>query len=823
MDKLDLSQLDNEEKALEIRYIIAKYIRFWPLYLFFILLFISGTYVFHRYTVDQYSVAGTIVIKANNTPEARILDRSRIFSGQNNLENDVLMLSSKQLARETLAKLHFDVEYYAKTNIKQIELYDRSPIKIEVDWNHLQIADIPMQLEILTEKTFRILPDDGGFFDINPAKAGGDEELFNRTFNFGEDIQTTRSKLKVYLFNPGRVGETIVYILRNPVSLEERMSKSIAITLVNVMASVLEIRTTTTVVEKGRDYINALMESYLDYELREKNRNAENTLSFIEEQLGYLEDSLRKKERELQNFKVENRMINVSSEFNDILNRMNRLDEQAQEMDFQMSYYNSIKRYMESKTKDYTQVIAPSVVGIPDPLLNGLIQTLVTLSQDRRKLLASVNENHPDVIKIDVQMDKVQDALVENITNLIANTREKRNLLAQDIQVYDDQFKMLPEAESKYSAIFREYQLRENLYTYLLEKRAEAGIARASNVSDNAILDYAKRGNLVFPKKQQNYIMAIAIGFLLPFGFLVLKDIFDDRIKDQRGLKKHFMIPQLSIIGKSKKDTNMVVLEHPKSAVSESFRSLRSAINYLAADKKRKKILVTSSVSGEGKTFVSLNLASAMALGGKKTVVVGADLRRPKLGSYFNHKEKIGLSSYLIGKAIEEEIIIKTDNEHLFFVPSGIIPPNPAELLQSDRLKVFIAYLEERFDMIIFDTPPLGLVSETIDLMRLFDINLYVVRQNYTMKDHLVMINDLFNNKQVNNVYGVFNGIVDSGYYYEGYNYGYGNTYLYSQNNKYMYNYYGEELEEKKKHFKKRSKSFLQTFWEKFRKGLNGE
>ncbi|GHB23686.1 GumC family protein [Mongoliitalea lutea] len=822
MEKLDLSQLDNEEKALEIRYVVAKYIRYWPWYVLFVLFFVIGTYIFHRYTVDEYSVAGTIVIKANNTPEAKILDRSRIFSGQYNLENDILMLSSKQLAKETLAKLHFDVEYYAKTNIKEIELYDRSPIRIEVDWDHLQITDVPVQLDILTDKTFKLKPDEGGFFDFNPARASGNEELFNRVFTFGEDIQTSRAKFKVYLFNPGRVGETIVYVLRNPQALEDRMARSIGITLVNAMASVLEIRTTTTVVDKGRDYINALMESYLDYELREKNRNAENTLRFIEEQLGYLEDSLRRKERELQNFKVENRMINVSAEFSDILNRMNRLDEQAQELDFQLSYFASIKKYMEGKTKDYSQVIAPSVVGIPDPLLNGLIQTLVTLSQDRRKLLASVNDNHPDITKIDVQMDKVQDALVENIDNLISNTREKRELLQQDIMVYEDQFRALPEAESRYSAIFREYQLRENLYTYLLEKRAEAGIARASNVSDNAILDYAKRGTLVFPKKQQNYIMAIALGFLIPFGFLVIRDVFDDRIKDQRGLKKHFMIPQLGIIGYSKKDTNMVVLEHPKSAVSESFRSLRSAINYLASDKESKKILVTSSVSGEGKTFTSLNLASVMALGSKKTVVVGADLRRPKLGSYFNHSEKKGLSSFLIGKVSEEDIIIPTANENLFFVPSGIIPPNPAELLQTEKLKQFILYLEERFDIVIFDTPPLGLVSETIDLMRLFDINLYVVRQNYTMKDHLVMINDLFNNKQVNNVYGVFNGILDSGYYYEGYNYGYGNTYLYSQNNKYMYNYYGEDLEEKKKRFK-RSKNWLKTFWQKFKKGLNGE
>jgi len=322
---------------------------------------------------------------------------------------------------------------------------------------------------------------------------------------------------------------------------------------------------------------------------------------------------------------------------------------------------------------------------------------------------------------------------------------------------------------------------------------------------------------LVFPKKQQNYALAIILGLFLPFGFIVVRDMFDDSIKDQRDLKKHFMIPQLGVIGFSQKETNKVVLEHPKSAVAESFRSLRSAITYLASGKNTKRILVTSSVSGEGKTFTSLNLASAMALGSKKTVVVGGDLRRPKLATYFGDSEKVGLSTYLIGKVEADEIVKETDQEFLSFVPSGIIPPNPAELLQTQRLKDFLQYLDERFDVIIFDTPPMGLVSETIDLMRLFDINLYVVRQNYTIKDHLVMINDLFNNKQVKNVYGVFNGIINSGYHYEGYNYGYGNTYLYSQNNKYMYNYYGDDLEEKKKKIKKKDFSLMKKVKKLFR------
>ncbi|HAZ25254.1 MAG TPA: tyrosine protein kinase, partial [Algoriphagus sp.] len=217
------------------------------------------------------------------------------------------------------------------------------------------------------------------------------------------------------------------------------------------------------VVEKGRDYINSLMESYINYDLNEKNKIQENTIAFIEEQLGFLEDSLKQKERELQEFKVENKLLDVSAEFSNILTKMNTLDEKSAELDYQLNYFEQIRRYMEMKSKDFSDVIAPSVIGVPDPLLNGLIQTLVTLSQDRRKLLATVNENHPEVVKIDVQMEKVQDALFENVVNLIENTQKQKQSITREIRSYDAQFATLPESESKYTGIFREFKLRESL------------------------------------------------------------------------------------------------------------------------------------------------------------------------------------------------------------------------------------------------------------------------------------------------------------------------------------------------------------------------
>jgi capsular exopolysaccharide synthesis family protein len=229
--------------------------------------------------------------------------------------------------------------------------------------------------------------------------------------------------------------------------------------------------------------------------------------------------------------------------------------------------------------------------------------------------------------------------------------------------------------------------------------------------------------------------------------------------------------------------------------VSESFRSLRSALFYIASEKKCKKILVTSSVSGEGKTFVSLNLASAIALSGKKTCLVGLDLRRPKLSEYVGISNQTGLTNYLVGKAERDEIVIKTKNDNFYIVPSGPIPPNPAELLLKDKMQFFIESLDDDFEVVVMDTPPVGLVSETMDLMRFSDINLYIVRQDYTHRRYLLMINDLYANDQVDNIYAVFNGLkagVDV-YDFGGYNYGYGYNYSYMRKNEYTGNYYDQE------------------------------
>lgn len=811
---VDISKFDDEAKPIDIKYYLIKYSRYWPLYLICVLIALFIMFLFHRYSVERYELRGSILIKQLNAPEVRILDRSNIFSGSSNLENDILLLTSKNLAEEALKKLHFDVSYFASTNIKEVELYDKSPIKVEIDWSFNQAGSGVINFTVLSEEEFILTNEERGFFDFLAAKASGpfDEQLLNKNYRFGEMIQTDRSRFKVQKLKNLNPGDKVHFIIHHPSDLIDRYSRSISVRPVNSYGTVLQISTVTEVVEKGRDYINAIMESYLDYDLKEKNRINEKTLSFLDDQLHILEDSLKAVENQLLRFKVENKLLDVNSEFGGVLGNMQSMGDMVQEIDFQLSYYKALQAYLVEKSLDYSEIMAPSIVGLDDSFLNGMISSLVNLSLDRRKLLVLVNEQHPKVRELDGQISKLRENIFENIDNLVINTERRRKEALRKQVDLDQQFSMLPQTESNFTGIFRQYRLRENLYNYLLEKRAEARIAKASNVSDNSILDYARKGSLMFPKKAQNYGIAVGLGLFVPLLFLVAFQFINNKIMDQVQLKNAVRFPLLGTIGFSRRNTNMLVAEYPKSIEAEAFRSLRSALFYFASDKKCKNILITSSVSGEGKTFISLNLATAMALSGKKTCLIGMDLRRPKIGDYMGVKSKLGLSSYLVNKAEKEEIVLETKYDNLFLVPSGPIPPNPSELLLKNRLSEFLKYLESEFEVIIMDTPPVGLVSETMDLFRFSDVNLYIVRQNYTYKKYLTVINDLYANDQVNNVYGVFNGIKPGGGNYNsgGYNYGYGYNYSYLGKNKYTGNYY--ELDDKKS-----SRPWLDNFLSKFR------
>lgn len=319
-----------------------------------------------------------------------------------------------------------------------------------------------------------------------------------------------------------------------------------------------------------------------------------------------------------------------------------------------------------------------------------------------------------------------------------------------------------------------------------MERRAEAAISKASNESNNKIVEPAKGGYQISPTPLKNYLIALLIGLFLPVAFLVVRELFKTKIEDVHFLENKLKIPLLGSVLLNKKNlSNLVVFDQKKSGISESFRSLRANMKFILPKDKQLTLLVTSTISGEGKTFCAMNLAAAYSLTGKKTVLVGCDMRKPKIFSNFDLKNDVGLSTFLSGQLDDyNNIIFDTKYSNLDVIVAGPTPPNPAELLFDSRFELLLNHLKATYDVVVLDTPPVGLVSETLDLLSLVDCSLFVFRQNYSQRAFIDAVNGLKTNKGIKNIFGIFNGVEDSKKVAYGYGYSYGNGYGYYDDDK---------------------------------------
>jgi len=418
-------------------------------------------------------------------------------------------------------------------------------------------------------------------------------------------------------------------------------------------------------------------------------------------------------------------------------------------------------------------------MGISNPELNNLINQLLQLYAKKGELQLTTTGKNPTYIAILSQINHTKKTIIENVNNLISSASIYEVDLIDRITTFDKKINKLPEAEKDYLILRRKYEYNEQTSIYLQQKRYEVSLAKAGTESDHKVIDFARLDSEepISPRKSLANFIALIFGLLLPITFITLRDFFSDTIRSKSDLLNSTNIPILGLIGHSDNATSLVVSNASKSIIAESFRALRTNIQYLAANKERKIITVTSSIGGEGKTFTTMNLAAIIALSGHKTILIGGDLRKPKLHEDFKVDTSKGLSSYLINKSKLAEVIEKTEIDSLDVIASGPTPPNPAELLDSKKMRDLIIELNKTYDYVIIDTPPIGLVTDGVILMQHSDVNLYIVRHNYSKTSALNVINNLYHQKQVENIHIIINDFkyTSSGYGY-GYGYGYGSS-----------------------------------------------
>ncbi|MDZ7846880.1 MAG: GNVR domain-containing protein [Owenweeksia sp.] len=427
---------------------------------------------------------------------------------------------------------------------------------------------------------------------------------------------------------------------------------------------------------------------YLQLGLETKNEIAQNTLQFISSELVSIEDSLNRVESVLQRFRTENKIVNLSSEGKEVYERLSQLEQQYSLQKTKARYYNYLDTYL-SKDREIDAIVAPSAMGVEDPVLIEIIGNLTELYVQRKSMNAGMTNINPRARELDARIESARSVLEESLDNLQESTSIAMEQIEERIDKLERELSRFPKTERELLNIRRKFELNENLYVFLMQKKAETGIALASNTADNRIIDEAIVSETpVKPKPGRNYAIGLVLGLLLPAGFLFGRDFFDNKVRSKEDVEKVTQVPVVGMIGHSEKASNLVLVEHPKSGLAESFRALRANLNFLEKDdQKIKTIMITSSIGGEGKTFNSINLACALASGKKKTVLVGVDLRKPKIYHDFGLQNKVGVSSYLTGHSSLSEVVQPTKVSHLDMISAGPIPPNPSELILSKKFE----------------------------------------------------------------------------------------------------------------------------------------
>jgi tyrosine-protein kinase Etk/Wzc len=778
-----------EEDSIDIKRYISLFLSNW--YWFLISLFIALTlaYGINRYSEKLYTVSSTLLIKDGQNGGGlslaqNIMPGSNIFNTKQSLSNEIGILKSFKLNRRVIDSLpEFRTVYFGvgRRNIVESRLYKSCPFIVITKNVDSQPGGVKADIRINSDSTY-LLEIDANYNIKQQIKFGS---RFNEK---GFDFIINLRDSKGFKFNSELSNKFYFYFTGSDGLANEYRGK-LNVTPIDKDATLVNLYVSGFVPEQEADYLNKLMEIYINQGLEDKNQTADSTIKFINRQLGYISDSLKVAEDNLQNFRLENRLVDLSKEGTVIQNKLQQVENEKTTLNLQHQYYQYLKDYLDSKNES-GDIVSPSVMGVTDPTLGRLVTELASLQQKKKQLSMNLSTELPAVALIEENIITARTTLLENVESNLANLERSIGEANNRIEkIYQDMTK-LPGTERKLISIQRKFDINNTVYTYLLEKRAEAGIARASNVSDNKIIDEAEVFNagLIKPRTRSNNFKALLLGLLIPGLLITILYFFNNRIIDNGDITKSTRVPIIGYISHNDNIKEIPVIDKPGSALSESFRAVRTMLRYFIKDSGNPVIAITSTISSEGKTFVSINLAAITAMLGKKVLLIGLDLRKPRIHRILGIDNSEGLSTYLSSNSEYTEVIKPTTIQNLFYAASGPVPPNPAELIEGERMTAFIEKAKKEFDYIIIDTPPIAVVSDTLLLSKFVDVNIFVVRQRYSSKNTLELIQELYQSEKLKNMGIIINDISLTGYYGYGLRYGYYKGYGYS----YGKNYYGQ-------------------------------
>lgn len=756
----DQLNVDSEE-VINIKAILSKLISGWYWLAVFACVGIISSYVYLHYTSPSYQINAKLLVNDDEKggsigkQASALMDLGGLMSGKSSVDNEVEILKTRFLMEQVVRDMQLNIVYSRKNGLMTQEIY-QAPVKLTITKGVDSIRNTTLELTRISDTKLNVKTK-----EINKDVVWG--QVFTVEGIGALSLLPTDIKFK---------GETLMI---NVSSIDDRvaeMMKRLTVSMANKQVSVIDLGLVHSLPKKGEDILNKLIYQYIITNLTDKNSIADSTGKFIKERLSSIAAELGDVENDVESFKERNKLADMSEQGKALVQSTSELTSELAKAESQVTIMSDLENYMKDSQKN--KRVFPASLLPQDMVFSGLMNQYNALLIEREKQLLSVTEESPFIKNIDEQIIQMRAGILANIQSTKNSFVVNRDKLRSQLNQAQGQIGGVPQIEKNYLKLARNRDIKQELYIFLMQKAEETAISKTSNISVAKLIDPPKADNRpISPKKNVVYFIGLMLGLIIPAAVLIISDLLKTTVSSKEDILNATTIPIIGEINHNSSDDNLIVANQGRSAISEQFRALRTNLSFYLKNENEKVILLTSSMSGEGKSFTAINLGNILALAGKKVLLMELDLRKPGLSAKLGIANDIGFSTYTISSEVKIENIIKPlkVNPNMFIISSGPLPPNPAETLMSEHMPGLISKLKEQFDYIIMDAPPIGIITDAQLLAVYADVTLYLVRQKVTQRSQLKSAEELRKSGKIKNLSLVINDITTKSY---GYGYGYG-------------------------------------------------